>query len=167
MRESFVYNNKCMQHACTKLGHWNMALICTQTTIFADDIAILADTPYKLQNILKTWEEKLKEKYMIVNPNKSKILHVTKNIQRDNIRITMNGVELETVDEYKYLGTIITKNGKINREIKQRIQQASNVYYQLNRTIINKTEISKKNTNLQSRIPTHTSLRSRELAYNN
>ena len=113
---------------------------------------------------MKTWEEKLKEKDMIVNPNKSKILHVTKNIQRDNIRITMNGVELETVDEYKYLGTIITKNGKINREIKHRIQQASNVYYQLNRTIINKTEISKKNTNLQSRIPTHTSLRSREPA---
>ena len=140
-------NNKCRQYR-TKLGHWNMAPIYIQTTIFADDIAILADTPEKLKNILRVWEEKLKEKDMTVNPNKSKILHVTKNIQQSNISITMNGVELETVDEYKYLGTIITRNGKINREIKHRIQQASNVYYQLNRTIINKTEISTK-TKLQ------------------
>ena len=55
---------------------------------------------------------------------------------------------LEVVEEYKYLGTIFTKNGKIDREIKNRIQLANNIHYQINRMIINKKEIETK-TKLQ------------------
>ena len=60
----------------------------------------------------------------------------------------MNNELLEVVDQYKYLGALFTKNGKINEEIKHRIKQATNIYYQINQTIIGKTEIDTK-TKLQ------------------
>ena len=52
------------------------------------------------------------------------------------------------VDQFKYLGTIYTKNGKISEEIKYRIRQATNIYYSINQTIIGKHEINTK-TKLQ------------------
>ena len=56
----------------------------------------------------------------------------------------MNGQVLEVVEEYKYLGTMFGRNGKVNDEIKYRIKQATNVYYQLNQTILGKKEVSQK-----------------------
>ena len=60
----------------------------------------------------------------------------------------MDGETMEVVEEYKYLGTIFTSNGKINQEIQNRIQQASTVYHAINKTIISKPEIQDK-TKLQ------------------
>ena len=55
---------------------------------------------------------------------------------------------MAAVDQYKYLGTIFSGNGKINEESRNRIKLATNVYYQLNRTVIGKPEVSRK-TKLQ------------------
>ena len=61
----------------------------------------------------------------------------------------MNGQKLEVVEQFKYLGTIFTRNGKISEEIRHRTKQAStNIYYSINQTIIGKSEIDKK-TKLQ------------------
>ena len=86
---------------------------------------------------------------MILNPNKCKILHVSKqDINGDNINIKMGGENLEVVDDFKYLGTLFHKNGKIGQEIKNRIQQANKIYYAINNTILGKNEISRE-TKLQ------------------
>ena len=89
------------------------------------------------------------DKGMMINVNKSKVLQITKNKEeRRQCMIKMNGENLEFVDQYKYLGTIFSNNGKINEEIKNRIKLTTNVYYQLNRTIIGKPKIS-RGTKLQ------------------
>ena len=112
-------NNKNRNHR-TKIGPWNFIPVHIQSLTFADDIALIADTPDKLQQIVRSWEDKTKEMGMIVNPNKSKILHITKNKENRtrNINITINGTQLENVEQYKYQGTIFTSNGKISEEIK-------------------------------------------------
>ena len=140
-------NNKSRQFR-TKIGHWNLKPIHIQTLLFADDIAIIASTPDKLQQLLQIWEEKLKETHMIINTNKSKILEITKEKEKQEINIQMNGETLEVVEEFTYLGTVFTKNGKITREVQQRIKKATNVYYSINHTIISKKEITEK-TKLQ------------------
>lgn len=133
----------------TKLGHWNLIPTHIQSLIFADDIVLIADSPDKLQQILKNWEEKLKEMNMIINPNKSKILHVTKNKEQNlDLNITIQEEKLEVVEQYKYLGTMFSKSGKISEEIKNRVKSATNIYYSINRTIIGKKEITAK-TKLQ------------------
>ena len=70
-------NNKNRSHR-VKIGHWNLTPISIQSLVFADDIAIIAENPEKLQQIVHSWEEKLKAMDMMVNPHKSKVLHVTK-----------------------------------------------------------------------------------------
>ena len=142
-------NNKT-RNCKTKIGHWHLVPVNIQSLTFADDKALIAETPDKLQQIVRSWEDKTRDMDMIVNPNKSKILHITKNKENriQNICITLNGEQLENVEQYKYLGTIFTSNGKISEEIKQRIKQATNVYYSINRTIIGKQEVSTK-TKLQ------------------
>ena len=59
-------------------------------------------------------------------------------------KIVIDSTELETVEQFTYLGTIFTSNGKIGQEIKNRIYQATKTYYQINKTIVNKKEVSEK-----------------------
>ena len=111
----------------------------------------MVDKETNLQEIINVWEEKLKEKGMQVNPNKSKVMHIHKDKKDPNPtshNFTMNGQMLEIVDQYKYLGTIFTQNGKINQEVKHRISQSSKIYYQINKTVISKKEVDTK-TKLQ------------------
>ena len=58
--------------------------------------------------------------------------------------IKVKDKELETVDQFKYLGTIFSRNGKIGQEIKNRIAQTTRTFNQINQTIINKREIQQK-----------------------
>lgn len=131
-----------------KIRHWKLIPVYLQSLLFADNIALVTDTPEKLQTLVKIWHEKLKDKSMQVNVSKSKILHITKDKEPEITRIIIDGNELEEVEEYKYLGTIFTRNGKINNEIKHRVKQATNIYYQLNKTVIGKKEVTEK-TKLQ------------------
>ena len=140
-------NNKCRSKK-TNVGHWNMQPVYIQTLTYADDIVIIADTPAKLQYILDEWVKALTKRGLLVNPNKSKILHVSKNEENKTFPINLGGVEIETVQEFKYLGTFFSRDGKIDREIKNRISNANNIYHQINRTLIGKREVDTK-TKLQ------------------
>lgn len=48
------------------------------------------------------------------------------------------------VSTYKYLRTLITNDGKIDLEITNRTGKANRIYYPLNKTILEKKEISRK-----------------------
>ena len=47
------------------------------------------------------------------------------------LNIKINDTNLKQVKEFKYLGSIFTEDGRMNREIENRIQRANNVSYQL------------------------------------
>lgn len=81
---------------------------------------------------------------MKINTNKIKIMKIEKNDTNENARITWNGKELEWVNNYEYLGTIINKSGTIEQEILNRRDKASKVYYAINKSIIAKKEVSKQ-----------------------
>ena len=59
-------------------------------------------------------------------------------------QITIKGKQLEKVREFKYLGSIISSDGKINSEINSRMSSGSRLSYALKTKIIGKAEISKK-----------------------
>lgn len=129
----------------TKIGNWNMEPVWVQNLLFADDIALIADTKEKLQNLVTEWTEELEERGMEVNRKKSKVMKFSRNGEIDeNMRITCGDEELEQVTSYEYLGALFTSDGKIEEELKNRVRKATNVYFQINNTLIGKKEVSQE-----------------------
>lgn len=86
---------------------------------------------------------------MKINMDKSKVMKISKeDSQNDQLNIRYNNQELQKVENYQYLGTIISSDGKIDQEILNRTKKAVNAYYGINNTIVGKKEINNK-TKLQ------------------
>ena len=56
-----------------------------------------------------------------VNVAKSKVMRITRRENADNLNITVNGVRMEEVECFWYLGVDIDKDGGIKSEIKHRL----------------------------------------------
>ena len=64
--------------------------------------------------------------------------------ERTPIDIRIEGVRIEQVQTFQYLGIMIEETGKIDMEIAERIKKTNNLYYTLNKGFINKKEISRQ-----------------------
>ncbi|KAJ4445432.1 hypothetical protein ANN_07237 [Periplaneta americana] len=93
--------------------------------------------------------EELERKGMKINMDKSKVMKISKEgSHNDQLNIIYNNQELQKVEKYQYLGTIISSEGKIDQEILNRTKKSVNAYYGINNTIVGKKEINNK-TKLQ------------------
>ena len=70
---------------------------------------------------------------MILNTTKSKTMYCSKGNLEEELKVTLKDSRLEQVEQYTYLGVTISKNGKIEEEINNRISKANNIFYQLNK----------------------------------
>ncbi|KAL8578106.1 hypothetical protein ACOMHN_055426 [Nucella lapillus] len=85
---------------------------------FADDIDLTAGTEKERQDLTTRLETRS------VSDEKSKtLLKSTSNLAEVNIK--MNGQKLEEGDSFKYLGSLITKDGSSTKEIRTRLSLAS------------------------------------------
>lgn len=125
-----------------KFGNWKLRPIYLQSLIYADDIVLINNNVEDLQNAVIEWASTLEERGMAVNISKSKIMKIGG--EKVNFEIKWKDQTLEQVNSYKYLGTIINDDGKLDEEINNRIRKANQVYYNLNNTIIGKREVNKK-----------------------
>ena len=96
---------------------------------YADDTVILADSEDALQEIMSKINETCKQYGMLLNAKKTKTMILTKKSRNSRITIKIDGAELEQVKEYKYLGTIITEDCRCNDEVRRRIGQAKNEFW--------------------------------------
>jgi len=54
---------------------------------------------------------------MKINTKKTKVMAIAKK-GKQKVKITINGNEIEQVKQFPYLGSVITKNGRCEQEIK-------------------------------------------------
>ena len=66
---------------------------------------------------------------MKISTSKTKVMTVSK--RPDKLDININGTQLKHTNEFTYLGSMFTENGKLDREIEIRCQKANAVSYQL------------------------------------
>nr|XP_014292674.1 uncharacterized protein LOC106691424 [Halyomorpha halys] len=127
--------------ARTTIGKWNMRTILAQVIVFAEGIVLIADNKENLQQAVIEWEAELERTGMTINVRKSKIMDIGR--EQENIEIFCKGEALEMVDEYTYLGTVTSRNEKVDQEISNRIKKANAIYYYLCKTVIGKREVEK------------------------
>lgn len=65
--------------------------------------------------------------------------------KRDEIRL--DGQQIEQVELFKYLGAVIKENGKLDKEINERMRKIENLFNIVKTTFLGKREVPKKDKN--------------------
>ena len=94
---------------------------------FADDQAMVAHSKEGLQNIMSKLNEVVVLYKMKINEKKTKVMMIGKE-EAEQIRITINGNTLEQVHQFKYLGSLLSEDGRSEKEIRARIAMAKNAF---------------------------------------
>lgn len=107
---------------------------------FADDTVLIADSEDKLQNLVNVTNISSLKKGMELNVKKTECMVITKKKETEipNCNILVNGVKLEQVKTFKYLGTRISWNAKDDQEIKIRTAQAKATFEKMKNVLSNK-----------------------------
>jgi len=80
---------------------------------FADDIALLADSEEESSLMLHILDSSLDKFTLKINSKKSKIMVINKVIP--NANITLNNEQIQQVNEFCYLGSLITDDNKASK----------------------------------------------------
>jgi len=94
--------------------------ISINNILYADDYDI-ADSEAKLQNIysmLLLWKV---NRMVCINRQKSVCMVISKSLNTPPCNVTVNGDKIEQVDQFSYLGNLITRDSRCDKEIKCRI----------------------------------------------
>ena len=97
--------------------------------LFADDQATMNNDNTQLQEHTDQLNESCETYGMKISISNTEVMTVSK--RPDKLDININGTQLKQTNEFKYLGSMFTENGKLDREIEIRCQKADTVNYQL------------------------------------
>jgi hypothetical protein len=98
-----------------------------QAVRFADDQAMVADSKVGLQNIMTKLNEVVGHYKMKINEKKTKVMMIGKE-EAQQVQISINGNTLEQVHQFKYLGSLLSEDGRSEREIRARIAMAKDAF---------------------------------------
>src|SRR6218665_293118 len=96
---------------------------------FVDDQGMVAGSEGGLQKLMDGLNGTAKEYDMKVTIKKTKVMKVSRKGE-GVINITIDGEILEQVERVRYLGALITSDGRCETEIKTRIGMAKNAFNQ-------------------------------------
>ena len=84
--------------------------MCISCIFFADDVVLLSPSRFGLQELLDICVAYCDRYCLDFNVKKSKIMVIGKNLKYDYCALTIHGVPLDHVSEYKYLGVNLCSN---------------------------------------------------------
>uniref|UniRef100_A0A914URD9 Reverse transcriptase domain-containing protein n=1 Tax=Plectus sambesii TaxID=2011161 RepID=A0A914URD9_9BILA len=96
---------------------------------FADDIALLAEDGHHLQEPTSNLHREAAKVGLRISAEKSKVMHVGTQVGVPKIRV--EGQDLEEVERFTYLGSVIGRDGDAETDVKCRIGKASAVFQQM------------------------------------
>lgn len=103
-----------------------------QVLAFADDVALVAESKDVLMRLTRILIMEAKMVGLGVNESKTKYLTVSKGmVENERNSLKVDNFEFEQVNEFKYLGVIMTKDNREESEIHNRLAQASRTYWSL------------------------------------
>ena len=105
--------------------------INTFILMYADDAVFFSKSAQTLQNMLNKLHSYSNEWGLKINTDKSKIMIFDKAFPSEDVHIYYSDIELEVVDNFKYLGIMFYKNGSWNRTQKCLAEYGSFALYNL------------------------------------
>ena len=93
---------------------------------FADDIDILAESKPDIQKLTDRISETGKKFGLIINESKTKTMAIAKN--KEICEIKLNNSNLEQVDQFSYLGSVVSEDGSCVPDVTSRIGKAAAVF---------------------------------------
>ena len=113
---------------------------------YADDTVLIAESEEQLQALLDTVVNASEAKGLSLNVKKTECMVVSKSKDNPTCNITSQNQHIKQVSSFKYLGYMLTADGKCETEIKRRIAMAKDCFTKLkpaigNRNISIKTKI--------------------------
>ena len=105
--------------------------------LYADDTVIMSDNKDDLQHALNMFNNYCLQWKLRVNTSKTKIVIFSKGRKQSNMKFTLQEEELEIVDEYKYIGIVLSKSGSNVAAKKYIVEQANKAIFSLLQKIRN------------------------------
>ena len=91
--------------------------------LFADDLALMADSETELQNKWSKWQVGMEGKGLKVNTSKTEVMVSTRGETKIHIK-DRKGEELKQVNKFKYLGVTISDKGDSATAVRARVTAA-------------------------------------------
>ena len=114
-----------------------------KTLRFADDIVILSETAEDLEEQLNGMDRVLKERYkMKINKSKTKVMECSLTKSGDAEGIRLGNETLKVVDEFCYLGSKITYDGRSSEDIKCRLAMARKAFVKKRNLLTSNIDLS-------------------------
>ena len=104
---------------------------------YADDTVLIAKSKENLQLLVEKLQEACNRKGLKINIDKTEVMVATKKRETVNTEIMLNGKKLKQVQHFKYLGSIITEDGRSEKEIKTRIGIAKTTFEKQKKILAN------------------------------
>ena len=140
-----LYTEKIFRHIinmkCVNVGGTNY-----NNLRYADDTALLAGNEKELSELISKINEVGKQFGMKNNIKKTKAMVVSKKLNSPKINIAIDGEQIEQVASYMYLGSLITEDGRSEKEIKRRRMIARSTFTNM------RTLLSCRGINLKTRL---------------
>ncbi len=99
--------------------------------LYADDTIVLAESPQELQTALNAMHAYCNTNKLTINAAKTKVLIFSRGMLRNIPQFVYNGVNLEVVTKYCYLGLTFNYNGRFNVAQKALYDKASRAMFGL------------------------------------
>ena len=94
---------------------------------YADDTVLIAENEKDLQNLLNVVKDESRKKGLDLNSKKTEVMVISKKTTKEcNIKFFVDGNKLKQQKSFKYLGNLITQEGRSHSEVISRIAQTKN-----------------------------------------
>ena len=111
--------------------------------LFADDGALLASSRSGAEAAAIAYQETSRKFGLTVNINKTKHMVVGREATTsDEEPLPMQGGNIESVEQFPYLGSVVAASGKIDADVDRRITQASSAFGALRKSVFLDRDLS-------------------------
>ena len=105
--------------------------VCINNIRYADDTALIADSEEGLQRLLDLVLDASSDEGLEINCKKTFCMVVSKERQPPTCNLICNGTGIEQVNSFNYLGSMLTSDGRCEKEIRRRIGMAKTSFNQM------------------------------------